>query len=125
MVDRKINLSVVEANGAPSIVGQGQGVAVTTFKVSNTGIDTQDFGLDVVNLPNGTTIFNNIPQFSDSFDATGCAAYGESGANAGYQAAEYLTMFIDELAPDSTKTVYVGCSIPAAQAINNVAVVSA
>lgn len=124
VVDRKINLAVAEANGAPSIVGQGQAVAVTTFTVSNTGNDTQDFGLAVANLPNGTIIFNNLPPFSDSFDATGCAAFAESGANAGYQAAEDLASFIDELAPDSTKTAYVVCSISAAQAINTVAIVS-
>ena len=124
VVDRKINLAVGEVGGAPSIVGPGQAVAVTTFTVTNTGNDTQDFSLATANLPNGTIIFNNIPPFSDSFDATGCAAFAESGANAGYQAAEDLASFIDELAADSTKTAYVVCSIPAAQAINTVAIVS-
>lgn len=121
VVDRKINLSVAEADGAPSIVGPGQAIAVTTFTVTNTGNDTQDFGLSTVNLPNGTIIF---PPFSDSFDATGCAVFVESGANAGYLTAEDIATFIDELAPDLTKTVYVVCSIPPAQAINTVAAVS-
>ena len=124
VVDRKINLAEAEVAGTPSIVGPGQAVAVTTFAVTNTGNDTQDFSLATANLPNGTIIFNNLPPFSDSFDATGCAAFAESGANAGYQVAEDITTFIDELAPDLTKTVYVVCSIPPAQAINTVAVVS-
>lgn len=124
LVDRIINLAVAEANGAPSIVAPGQAVAVTTFTVTNTGNDTQDFNLATANLPSGTLIFNNLPPSSDSFDATGCAAFAESGANAGYQAAEDLATFIDELAPDLTKTVYVVCNIPPAQAINTVAVVS-
>ena len=124
LVDRKINLSLGEFGGAPSIVGPGQAVAVTMFTVSNTGNDTQDFNLTSANLPNGTVIFNNLPPFSDSFDAVGCAAFVDSGANTGYQAAEDLATFIDELAPDLAKTVYIVCSIPAAQAINTVAVVS-
>ncbi len=124
VVDRKINLAVVEADSQPSIVGPGQAIAVTTFNVTNTGNDTQDFSLATANLPNGTIIFNNIPPFSDSFDATGCAGFAESGANVGYQAAEDLATFIDELAPDSSKTVYVVCSIPPAQGINTVSVAS-
>ena len=127
VVDRKINLAVAEANGAPSIVGQGQAVAVTTFTVSNTGNDTQDFGLAVANLPNGTIIFNNLPPFSDSFDGTSCNAYAKSSAAGPFVAGidnVPANLFIDELAPDLTKTVYVVCSIPAAQAINTVAVVS-
>lgn len=124
LVDRKINLVVGEVGSTPSIVGPGQAVAVTTFTVSNTGNDIQDFSLTTTNLPNGTIIFNNIPPLSDSFDATGCATYVESGASTGYQAAQDIATFIDELAPDLTKTVYIVCSIPPAQAINTVAVVS-
>jgi fimbrial isopeptide formation D2 family protein len=125
VVDRKINLAVGEVGGAPSIVGPGQAIAVTTFTVTNTGNDTQDFSLVTANLPNGTIIFNNIPPFSDSFDATGCAAFVESlAAPNGYTPGVDIATFIDELAPDSTKTVYVVCSIPPAQAINTVSVVS-
>ena len=125
VVDRKINLAVTEADGAPSIVGSGQAVAVTAFTVTNTGNDTQDFGLAAANLPNGTIIFNNLPPFSDSFDATGCTAFVESQVPAnGYTPGVDIATFIDELAPDLSKTIYVVCSIPPAQAINTVAVVS-
>ena len=124
LVDRKINLTTGEVGGTPSIVGPGQLIAITTFSVTNTGNDTQDFSFSTANLANGTIIFNNTSPLSDSFNANGCASFVENGTNPGYQAAEDISIFIDELLPDLSKTVYVVCSIPPAQALNTVAIVS-
>ena len=127
LVDKKVNLTVVETNSAPTIVAPGQAGAVTTFTVTNTGNDPQDFSLSAVgNIASGGTIFNNTTTLTDNFDATACTTFVESGATAGYQAAQDTATFIDELTANgagSTATVYVVCNIPAAQANNSVAIV--
>ena len=127
LVDKKVNLTVVETNSAPTIVAPGQLGAVTTFTVTNTGNDPQDFSLSAVgNIASGGTIFNNTTTLTDNFDATACTTFVESGATAGYQAAQDTATFIDELTANgagSTATVYVVCNIPAAQANNSVAIV--
>ena len=127
LVDKKVNLTVVETNSAPTIVAPGQLGAVTTFTVTNTGNDPQDFSLSAVgNIASGSTIFNNTTTLTDNFDATACTTFVESGATAGYQAAQDTATFIDELTANgagSTATVYVVCNIPAAQANNSVAIV--
>lgn len=126
VVDRKIDLTVTTVDSNAIIVAPGQALAVTTFTVTNTGNDTQDFSLATANLPNATTIFGP-PALSDSFDGTSCNAYAKSSAAGPFVAGVDnvpANLFIDELAPDASKTVYVVCNIPAAQAINTVAVVS-
>ena len=121
VVDKKVNLVVAEVSNTPTTVAPGQAVAVTTFTVTNTGNDVQDFALTGVgNIASGQTIFNDTTSLTDNFDATGCSAFAESGATAGFQAAEDIATFIDELS--TTATAYVVCSIPAAQANNSVAI---
>jgi hypothetical protein len=127
LVDKKVNLTVVETNSAPTIVAPGQLAAVTTFTVTNTGNDPQDFALTGANISTApNTIFNNTTVLTDTFDATGCSAFAETAGGAGYQAGSDTTTFIDELVANgagSTATVYVVCNIPAAQANNSVAIV--
>ncbi len=126
VVDRKINLTVLTVDSNAVTVAPGQTLAVTTFTVSNTGNDSQDFNLATANLPTATTIFGS-PALFDSFDGTSCNAYAKSSAAGPFVAGADnvpANLFIDELSPDASKTVYVVCSIPAAQAINTVAIVS-
>ena len=129
LVDKKVNLTVVETNSAPTIVAPGQANAVTTFTVTNTGNDPQDFSLAAANLANGTTIFNNTTLLTDNFDSVGCVTFVENGLAVGYQSSganQDTATFIDELVangPGSTATVYVVCNILAPQANNSVAVV--
>jgi hypothetical protein len=99
MVDEKINLTVT--GGATTTVVPNQLLAVTTFTVTNNANSPLDFGL-----------ISNQVAAGDSFDATGCNVYVESGATAGYQAGVDIATFIDELAVDATATVYVVCNIP-------------
>ena len=126
LVDKKVNLTVVETNSAPTIVAPGQLGAVTTFTVTNTGNDPQDFSLSAVgNIASGGTIFNNTTLLTDNFDATACSTFAETNGTAGYQAGDTAT-FVSNLPANgvaSTATVYVVCNIPAAQANNSVAIV--
>lgn len=115
VVDNKVNLTVVTVDAAAVTVVPGQTSAVTpifaTFTVTNNGNTVQDYALLAANL-GASTVFG----VADNFDTGACTIHVESGATAGYQAAQDIATFIDELAPDATKTVYVDCaSIPGTQ----------
>lgn len=120
VVDKKVNLTVVDANATFTSVTPGSTAQVTTFTVTNLGNDPQDYSLVTTQLANGTTLYGG----TDNFNATASVAYVESGATVGYQATEDIALFIDELAPDASKTVYVVSSIPVGQINNDQAIVS-
>lgn len=119
-VDKKVNLTVTTTDATFVSVAPGSTAQVLTFSVTNTGNDPQDFALSSSQRANGTALFGG----TDDFDATACSQFVESGATAGYQAAQDTATFVDELAADASKTVYVVCSIPAAQVNGDVAVVT-
>jgi uncharacterized repeat protein (TIGR01451 family) len=102
LVDEKINLTVV--GGVTTNVLPGSTAQATAFTVSNNSNSALDFALTVTNVIGGDQFNPSLP----------CTAYVESGATAGYQSGQDTATFIDELAPDATKTVYAVCDIPAA-----------
>jgi len=104
LVDEKVNLTVV--GGITTSVAPGSTAQTAAFSVTNNSNSVSDFGLTVTSAITG-----------DNFDPTVCSAFVESGTTAGYQAAQDTATFIDELAADTTKTVYAVCNIPGA-AIN-------
>ncbi len=56
VVDKKVNLTVVDANATFTSVTPGSTAQVTTFTVTNLGNDPQDYSLVTTNLANGTTL---------------------------------------------------------------------
>ncbi len=120
LVDNKVDVLVTEGNSTFTTVSPGQLAAVTTFTVTNQGNTTQDFNLVADNEATGTVLFLG----ADNFDGTSCSAFVESGATAGYQAAQDTATFLDERIADNVATVYVVCNIPAGQVNNDNAVVS-
>jgi len=114
VVDRKLDLTVSEANGAAQSVVPGQTAgdpnpAFLTFDVTNDSNDTVDFALSAVQLTTGTaTPFSG----TDDFDVASLAIFVESGATPGYQPSEDTATFIDELGEDATTQVYVVGDIP-------------
>ncbi len=117
-VDNKINLTVVTADGAAVSVVPGQSTVgppalpiVATFTVTNNGNTVQDYSLAAAQLT-GTTVFT----VADTFDTGACTAYAKSSPPGPFVPGVDnvpANTFIDELAPDATKTVYVVCaSIP-------------
>jgi uncharacterized repeat protein (TIGR01451 family) len=101
LVDEKINLTV--SGGITTNVASGSTSQATAFTVTNNSNSSLDFGLAVTSAI-----------ASDNFDPTNCSTHLESGATAGYQAAQdNIITFIDELPADATKTIYVVCDIPA------------
>lgn len=119
MVDNKVNVSVAESDGTATTVVAGQAAAVTRFTVTNHGNAVQDYALAVANIASGASLFGGI----DSFDATACIVRVESGAVSGFDPAD-TESFIDELAPDASRTVYVVCNIPAGPSAGDQAIVS-
>ena len=112
VVDNKINLTVTTVDATAVSVVPGQTNVVATFTVNNTGNTVQDYSLAAAQLASGTNVFAT----NDNFDTGACSTFVESGATAGYQAAQDIATFVDELAADATKTVYVVCaSIPSTQ----------
>ena len=120
LVDKKVNLTVTTNDATFIAVSPGATAQVTTFTVTNTGNDPQDFALASTQETAGTTLFGG----TDNFDATACAQFVESGGTAGYQAAQDTATFINSLASGSSATVYVVCTIPATQVNGDVAVIA-
>ena len=113
-VDRKLDLTVSEANGAAQSVTPGQTAgapnpAFLTYTVTNDSNDVVDFELTATQQTTGAaTPFSG----TDDFDVTGLLIFVESGATPGYQPAEDTATFIDELAEDANATVYIVGDIP-------------
>lgn len=110
LVDEKINVTAVGGN-TTNVVPGGTAQALS-YTVTNNANSPLDFSL----APNQVAA-------GDDFDATSCSTFVESGATAGYQVAQDTATFIDELAADATKTVYVVCDIPGAVVNTNTALV--
>jgi hypothetical protein len=122
LVDNMVNLTVAETSGTLTTVGVASGTVdvITTFTVTNNGNTLQDYVLTVGQGENGQSLFGK----TDNFDVIGCNSVVESDTNPGYQPLEDTATFIDELAPDMTKTVYVLCSMPSNQVNGDVSVIS-
>lgn len=118
-VDRRINLTVAEVGTAATNSVPGSTDQFLTFTVTNSSNSVQDFRLFATQDAGGATAHGDTDTFDVNAPTTPGAGspsvFVESGANAGYQPAEDTAIFIDELAPDTTRTVYIVSSIPAAQ----------
>jgi len=100
VVDTSLDMSVVWQDATVNVVPGAQD-QVLRFEVTNDGNATQDFSLSAV-----------ASSLADDFDADNVNVYVESGATAGYQAAEDTVQYIDDLAADGTQTVYIVADIP-------------
>lgn len=110
VVDRKANVMVAEVGGAATSVSFGQTDQVTTFTVTNTTNATQDFRLFATNVGLGAPTQLG---HTDNFTVTNIRVFVDSNGNGTYDAGVDTATFIDELAPDQTKTVFVVADIPA------------
>ena len=108
VVDDKVDLTVAHQDPNAVPVTPGAAAQVLEFTVTNTGNKTHDFLL-TAGQNDGNPYGETHP---DQFDATNVHAYVESGANQGYQPGEDTETYIDELAADASKTVYIVSDIP-------------
>lgn len=117
-VDRKISLTVTEPGNATTSVAPGQTGAVTTFLVTNMSNAPLDFGLSVVDQVGGTAAHGG----TDNFDMTGETIYVDTNGNGVYDAGtDTAVTYLDELAADASRTVFVVANVPAGRVNGDVA----
>jgi hypothetical protein len=108
--DRRINFSVVEAGTIGyATAAPGQNDIALQFTVTNSSNQILDFLLAAID----TDLNTHSGGAADNFDATGVQVFVESGATAGYQAAQDTAVYVDELAVGGSSTVYIIGDIPA------------
>lgn len=126
VVDNKVNMAVVNVSGGlTTVIADPLLPKVTTmdFTVTNLGNTTQDFALALTNLASGTANpFGGA--VVDNYDGTSCSASNIVLASGSMGVYTPLDQHINALAADSSATVTVSCTTPAAQANNSMAVIS-
>lgn len=114
-VDRKIDLTVAEIGTVDTNVVPGSNLQVLSFTVTNTGNARQDFLLTTTaDATNATTAHGG----TDDFDATNVQIYLDNpnaGTVGAFDNQDILATFIDGLAADASRTVFIVASIPAGQ----------
>lgn len=120
-VDRKVNLTIAEVGTTTTTVSPGQTAAVTTFTVTNTSNATLDFALSAAQQTGGTGAHSN----TDTFDVTNVKIYVDTNGNGTYDVGtDTLVTYLDELAADASKTVFVVADVPLSLTTGNVAAVT-
>jgi uncharacterized repeat protein (TIGR01451 family) len=111
-VDNKIDLTVTESTGAATTVGAGSVNQITTFKVTNTGNNTQGYNLSAANV--GGTLFSR----ADAFDMTNVRTFVSTAAcstvstTPAYNAGTDTAVNITTLAADACAYVFVVADTP-------------
>lgn len=107
VVDNKIDLSVAVIDGAAVPVVPGDTLKVLTFSVTNEGNTAQDFSLRAAN--SATAPFGEP---SEDFDATDVQVFVDANGNGTYDPGDDAGVYVDELAPDDSRTVFIVADIP-------------
>ncbi|HHJ36719.1 MAG TPA: hypothetical protein ENJ87_13235 [Gammaproteobacteria bacterium] len=107
--DRVVAFTVADTLGTGNVT-PGSTLQATAFTVQNSSNVALDFLLRGSNNIDGTV----DPQggTADEFDGSAVQTFVESGATAGFQAAEDTAIFIPSLAPAGSAIVYVVSTIP-------------
>ncbi|MCH8930400.1 MAG: DUF11 domain-containing protein [Proteobacteria bacterium] len=121
VVDNMVDVLVAEISDSAALVVPGQLVAgfvdpqVLGFTVTNEGNTSQDYALAAVNLGDGAAVpFSAVLTDSDSAtsDATGITMFVDDGSGT-FDGADVVVTFLDAMAADETRTVWVVADIPA------------
>lgn len=108
--DRRINFLIAESDGGAAVpVISDMNNAVMQFTVTNTGNSPHDYLVTAVN-----TSPNPFMTPVDNFDplAGTIQLFVESGVTPGYQVAEDIAVFIDELNVNASRIVYLIADMP-------------
>lgn len=114
IVDRKVDLLVSEVGSTTTSVVPGQTAAVTTFTVKNQSNATIDIGLAATQAAGGTAIHGGTDAFDGIGGVTnGVTIYVDTNGNGVYDAGtDTAVTYLDELAADLSKTVFIVTNIP-------------
>lgn len=108
-VDRRIDLVVAEVANLTTQVAPGETARVTTFTVRNTSNAPLDLGLAITQQTGGTATHGG----TDTFDVTAPATFVDTNGNGTYDAGtDQAVTFLDELAADTQRTVFIVANIP-------------
>jgi uncharacterized repeat protein (TIGR01451 family) len=119
-VDRKVNLTVTETGNSATTVTPGQTAAVTIFSVSNSSNAPLDFAL-AVSQPNGGTAPHGRP---DNFDVGNVKIHADTNGNGSYDpGTDQETTYLDQVAADTSRTVFVVSDVPIGRATGDAAAV--
>ena len=117
-VDRKIALSVTETGTTTTVVAPGQTAAVTTFTISNASNAPLDLGLSVAQQVAGTAQHGG----TDNFDVVTLSLYVDTNTIGVYDAGtDTAVTYLDEVAADTSRTIFVVANIPAIRVNGDVA----
>jgi len=119
VVDRKVNLTVVESGGTATLVTPGSIEQVTTFSVTNLSNDTLDLALAIAQQNGGAGAHSG----TDNFDTDAVTFYIDDDGTAGYSAGDSEVTYLDGVAADETVTVYAVTSIDVSRANGDIATV--
>ena len=109
LVDRRVDFTLVELDGAPTDTSPGAADAVTTFTLTNTGNAPQDFNLSAINLAGGTV--NSLTDTVDVEDPP--RVFADTNASGAFDAGD--APFVDELsdvAGSNSTLVFVVANVP-------------
>ena len=110
-VDRRISLTVTEPGNATTSVAPGSAGQITTFLVTNTSNAPLDLGLTATQPSGGTAAHGG----TDNFDVTGVTLYvdnASTGTVGSWDSGDAVVTFLDEVAPDASRTVFALASVP-------------
>jgi hypothetical protein len=117
-VDRKVALTVSEVGTGTTTVTPGQTSAVTTFSVSNASNAALDFALAATQASGGTAAHGG----TDNFDVSGVKVYADTNSNGGYDpGTDQEITYLDQVAADTSRTVFIVADIPLGRATSDVA----
>lgn len=120
-VDRKVNVTIAETGSATTQVSPGQSAAVTTFTVTNLSNAPLDFTLSAAQQSGGAGAHSG----TDSFDVTNVKVYVDTNSNGTYDAGtDTEAAYLDEVAADASKTVFVVADVPLSLSTGAVAAVT-
>ena len=106
-VDNKVDLTVVEVDGAHTLVNPGQADAITTFQVFNLGNTPQNYALSVTNLVPGNVVHTLDDSGADMNNLRIFVDHPTSGTQGTYDPGVDVDNFVDTLQPDDgTSTTF-------------------
>jgi hypothetical protein len=119
-VDRKVNLIVTESGNSATTVTPGQTAAVTIFSVTNSSNAPLDFALASSQVSGGTAPHGG----TDNFNVSNIKIYADTNANGGYDpGTDQEVSYLDQVAADTSRTVFIVSDVPVGRATNDVAAV--
>ena len=117
-VDRKVNLVVAEVGSSTTTVSPGQTSAVTAFTVTNSSNAALDFALAATQLSGGTGAHGG----TDNFNVSNVRIYADTNDNGSFDAGtDTLITYLDQVAADATKRVFVVVDVPLGRSTGDVA----